>query len=104
MNAVSNFSSDAWLLHAILNSTKDDATDRNRIVAVADYYNHAVMTSDELESGLNRLLAGGWINREGFLFSCSEKARDVYQTIQREGLSCYDEMKRLGDFLTEALS
>jgi hypothetical protein len=95
--------SDAWLLHAILNASRDEAAERSKIVAVADYYNHAVLTSEELEGGLKRLIETGWVSREGCTFYGTQKALQVYEAIEHRKLTCYEEMNRLKLRLEESL-
>jgi hypothetical protein len=94
-----HLNSEAWLFHAILNASLEAPADRNRIVAVADHYNRAVLTQDELEGGLKRLTEAGWVLKEGFSFSGTERARVAYVRIQREQLNCFEEMDRLQKLL-----
>ncbi len=91
--------SDAWLLYAVIHASREAPAERNRIVAVADHYIHAVLTQDELEGGLKRLTEAGWIVKKGFSFSGTERTGIEYAGIQREQLNCFDEMKRLQTLL-----
>lgn len=54
--------SDAWVLLSVIYAQKP--ADRERITATGDYLNHAIMTQDELEGGLRRLSAAGYVSEE----------------------------------------
>lgn len=57
--------SDAWLLLAILYCGRAGG-DLRSILATADYLNHSVMTYEELNGGLTRLIAAGYVEeRDG---------------------------------------
>lgn len=50
--------SDVWVLLALLYAAKP--APRERIRGAGDYINHAAMTDDELDGGLDRLMAAGF--------------------------------------------
>ena len=72
-------SSDAWLLLTIIyaGSGESKAT-LDKIIAVGDAVNHSIFNEDELESGLARLTAGGFIKEKNKVFSAALKVRRAY--------------------------
>ncbi len=52
--------SDVWVLLALLYAAKP--APRERIRGAGDYINHAVMTDEEFDGGLARLLAAGLVS------------------------------------------
>jgi len=52
---------DAWLLAAIAEASKNEPAPLWKIIAVGESLNHALFTDEEIESGLVRLTRGGWI-------------------------------------------
>ncbi len=54
--------SDAWVLVAAVYARKP--ADRPALVAAGDYVNNAVLTTGELEGGLRRLTAAGYLREE----------------------------------------
>jgi hypothetical protein len=87
--------SDAWLLYSVIHASQSEPADLARIIAVGDHYNHAVFTHEELYGGLDRLMSGGWVVSKEHYFSASDHTVKEYASIQKQGLSCYDEMKLL---------
>lgn len=61
INHIQYLFSDALLLASIALACKDKPAELDEIFAVGDYLNHAIFSFDEIESGLVRLTAGGWI-------------------------------------------
>ena len=57
--------SDAWLLLAIVYACRGGDANLSRVIAAGDALNHAIFTPAEVESGLARLVAGGYIEVEG---------------------------------------
>jgi hypothetical protein len=55
-------SSDPWLLHAILLAGPDGRASLEDIVAAGDMINHAMLTFHELDGGVARLVAGGFLS------------------------------------------
>ena len=68
--------SDAWLLLAIIYA--GEAATLEKIIGAGDWINHAVFNPDELESGLARLAAGGFIKKKNKTFSATLKVRRAY--------------------------
>lgn len=69
--------SDAWLLLAIVYAGRGKAT-LEKIIAVGDGIEHAIFNADELESGLARLTAGGFIREKNGVFSATTKVMKSY--------------------------
>ena len=71
-------SSDVRLLLAIVCASGDKAATLDKIIAAGDQINHAVFNEDELESGLARLTAGGFIREKDNVFSAASKVKRAY--------------------------
>ena len=67
--------SDAWLLFSIVLAAGDGAATLTNTIAAGDWVNHAIFTTRELQGGLARLLAGGFISENEVGFLPSEAAR-----------------------------
>ncbi len=63
---------DAWLLGAIAQASKDEPAQLWQIIATGELLNHALFTNEEIESGLARLTHGGWIAESNGLFSTTD--------------------------------
>ncbi len=75
--------SDVWLLQAIaLTSSKEPATLKGTI-AVGDAINHAIFTFAEVQAGLARLLAAGYIIHEADKFSLSSTFREEFARLSK---------------------
>jgi hypothetical protein len=96
---VSYVPTDAWVLYAVIHASKSEPASLAKVIAVGDYYNHAVFTDDELYGGLERLKSGGWVVSKQHTFSISNKCIDIYFGISAKKLSCFDEMKMLAEKL-----
>jgi hypothetical protein len=92
--------SDGWLLVSII-YCKKGASLKN-IISVGDMLNHSIFNLSELSSGLNKLLANRFIdrNREG-KYSITQKAEDFYNQNKRAGEGCINEMMRMSAILTK---
>jgi hypothetical protein len=61
--------SDAWLLLAIINASKQGEATLETIIAAGDGINFAVFEPEEIESGLARLTDGGYVEeKNGIVF------------------------------------
>jgi hypothetical protein len=70
-------STDAWLLLAIVYASRDEPATLEQIIDAGDAINHASFTQAELEGGLARLVAGGYIAKKGGSHSlCSGSLMD----------------------------
>jgi hypothetical protein len=72
---------DAWVLLSLIYAQKP--ANRKRIVATGDYLNHAVMNSDELEGGLQRLQARGYIFEGNSGFDLGPQGLQVREAIEQ---------------------
>lgn len=68
--------SDAWILAAIYQCSKEKPANLVEILAAADFINHAVLNLEELQSGLSRLKNAGLINEAEtqLSFQCTPEA------------------------------
>jgi hypothetical protein len=69
--------SDAWLLLAIIYAGKEGAN-LERIIEVGDGIDHSIFNPDELESGLARLSANGYIREKHGVFSAKSKVMTAF--------------------------
>lgn len=97
-------SSDAWLLLTIIyaGGGKKAAT-LDEIIAVSDAVNHAVFNEDELESGLARLTAGGFIKEKNKGFSATLKVRRAYSKTTTVRRAVDKELKDIEQLIGTAL-
>jgi hypothetical protein len=65
--------SDAWLLLSIIHASKKRGATLNEIIEAGDAINISIFTPEEMESGLSRLTAGGYIEEKGGAFSITEQ-------------------------------
>lgn len=89
--------SDAWLLTAIYQRSREVPADLVDILAAADFINHAVPNPEELESALVRLGDAGLIERagEGLHFVCTAEARATIEDVSGGAETVYDLWKQL---------
>ena len=70
---------DAWILLAILiKAQPGEFPSLDEIIGAADYINHAIPTSGELDGALFRLIESGWIEQEDLCFAPTERAESMY--------------------------
>lgn len=92
--------SDAWLLLAILYASREaGGASLEQVTTAGDYINHAIFTEDELEGGLSRLSAGGFIKRESGLFSITDKVLQAYEKTHTPRRYVYKELEDMVRFL-----
>lgn len=90
---------DPWLLHAVLAAAGDEAAGLADVIAMGDAINHAVFTYPEVDGGLARLTAGGWIMVEDKQIKPTDKARKLYERIAGR----HHTMHKVTDALREQL-
>ena len=70
---------DAWILYAVLLSARpDEYAPLDAIIGSADYINHAIPTSGELDGALSRLIENGWVEQSNLSFAPSGKAESMF--------------------------
>lgn len=79
--------SDAWPLLAIALAGEKGPAEMWQIVAAGDSINHAIFTTDEFESSLARLSAGGWVIEENGKFLASSKVGELISQKKRARLA-----------------
>ena len=60
--------SDAWLLLSIIHASRRGGATLDKIIEAGDGINVSIFTPEEMESGLSRLTAGGYIEEKGGAF------------------------------------
>jgi len=96
--------SDAWLLLSIIYaSDSENGAALEKIIAAGDWINHAVFNEDELESGLARLTAGGFIKEKNKVFSATLKVRRAYAKTTSRGRAVSKELSDIEQLIGAAL-
>lgn len=92
--------SDAWLLLSIIYaSNSESGATLEKIIAAGDWINHAVFNEDELESGLARLTAGGFIKEKNKVFFATLKVRRAYTKTTSRGRAVSKELCDIEQFI-----
>ena len=95
-------SSDVWLLLAIIYASGEKSATLDEIIAAGDWINHAIFNEDELESGLARLTAGGFIKEKNNAFSATQKVKRAYSKTTGSRRIINEELKDIGDLIGAA--
>jgi hypothetical protein len=99
-NAVTYVWSDAWLLLAILYASREEGgASLKQVTAAGDSINHAIFTADELEGGLSRLSAGGFVKEQRGLFSVTDKVLQAYRETTTPRRNVFEELEDMERFL-----
>ena len=91
--------SDAWLLLSLIYS--GEPADRDRLRAIGDFINHAILTDEELDGGLARLQREGHVIANGNKYSPSA-AVSAWYAASTEGKSrtaVHKDLERVKGFL-----
>lgn len=86
---------DAWLLAAIAEASKDQPAQLWQIIAAGEVLNHALFTNEEIESGLARLTQGGWVTGSNGQFSVTNQVKR--NNIKIKGSASVETIERLLD-------
>ena len=86
---------DAWLLAAIAEASKDQPAQLWQIIAAGEMLNHALFTDEEIESGVARLAQGGWIAETNGQFSVTNQFRR--KNIKIKGWDSVETIEKLLD-------
>jgi len=83
MPAMKRQTVDAWLFLAIAISPRDaKPVGLSDLVAAADGVNHAILTEDELRSGINRLLHAGLVSEHDSAFDLTEAGEAMFAKVR----------------------
>lgn len=74
--------SDAWLLHAVIITAQDGGAELAEVIGAADFLNHAILTCDEINGGVERLVQGGWIRLEDGRLGPRSRATERYEALR----------------------
>jgi len=91
--------SDAWLLLSIIYSW--EPADRDRLRAIGDFINHAILTDEELDGGLARLQHEGHVIANGNKYSPSPAVFAWYaaSTKGKSRTAVHKDLERVKGFL-----
>jgi hypothetical protein len=93
--------SDAWVLLALVYAAKP--APREGIRAAGDYINHAVMSDEELDGGLNKLLAAGLVSSGPKGWVLAGRAAGLNAEIDRASEAANDRSPLVGFKVVEQL-
>ncbi|HNT74045.1 MAG TPA: hypothetical protein PKH77_03380 [Anaerolineae bacterium] len=99
MSNPSEFTSDAWILLAILYSRCEKGADLRAIIGAADYINHAILTYEELRDGLVRLRAAGYIREQDGFYHPTQMTLSAYERTTKPHRPVRREWDDLAQFL-----
>jgi hypothetical protein len=86
------YNSDAWVLLAIIYANRSGHGTLDKIIAAGDAINVAIFLPNELEGGLARLTAGGYISEHDGTFAPTDKAL-AYSRSSRNRRAMLKELK-----------
>ena len=91
--------SDAWLLQAIAYAEKNAPATLKDVIAAGDAINHAIFTYAELQTGLAKLLAAGYIRHEGDKFSLSSTFAEEYIRLSGKHRTIHKQLNAVENYL-----
>lgn len=91
--------SDAWILLAIVYASHRRAADLTRIIAAADFINHAILTYPELRNGLRRLQVVGLIHVHRGRYRADRKVLKAYARRSTPRRAALQELQDMQEFL-----
>jgi len=77
---------DVWVLRAIRNCTIDGEFDLTEIIAIADFINHSILTSEEFNNAVYRLKQHRLIQQIGEALELTEEACLLFQKHKNKGV------------------
>jgi hypothetical protein len=95
--------SDAWLLLAIIYAGNEGAN-LERIIEVGDGIEHAIFNPDELESGLARLTANGYIKEKNGVFHAVPRVMGAYLEATSPRAYIHKDLERIENMIGAASS
>lgn len=95
MTSIPYACSDAWLLLTILVAASADGATLDGIVSTGDAINHAVFTFHEIDGGLARLVAGGFVRVDNMRVFPTDEAKRIYDRVRRRKGSMLTQMDAL---------
>ena len=99
MTSIPYFWSDAWLLLSVILAGSSGGATLEDIVSVGDGINHAIFTFHEVDGGLSRLLAGGFVTLDGERVFPAAKAVDLYNRVRERDERALSQMRSIGKAL-----
>ena len=98
-DSITFYNSDAWVLLAIIYANRSGPATLNKIIGAGDAINHAIFLPNELEGGLARLTAGGYVTEDKGTFAPTDKAL-AYSGSSRHSRAMLKELKDVQRMLT----
>lgn len=90
-------SSDAWLLLSLLHGR--EPADAGTLPQWGDAINHAIFTDEELEGGLRRLKAAGYVIEEEGRFRASPEVVAWFDAVRPRRSAVHKDLERVEGFL-----
>lgn len=97
--------SDALLIQSIFHTEKDNQGSRlPDMIAYADYVNHTIMTFDEFQQGLRKLIALGLLEENGGNLATTDKFEDWWnqQFAKKKRIQIHDELDQIKSYLEQS--
>ena len=91
-DSITFYNSDAWVLLAIIYANRSGTATLDKVIGAGDAINFAIFLPNELEGGLARLTAGGYVTEHNGTFSPTDKALG-YAGSARRGRAMLKELK-----------
>ena len=91
-DSITFYNSDAWVLLAIIYANRSGPATLDKIIGAGDGINHAIFLPNELEGGLARLTAGGYVIEANGTFAPTDKAL-TYSGSSRHSRAMLKELK-----------
>ena len=91
-DSITYYNSDAWVLLAIIYANRLGGGTLDKIIAAGDAINVAIFLPNELEGGLARLTAGGYMSERDGTFAPTDKAL-AYSKSSRHRRAMLKELK-----------
>lgn len=86
---------DCWVLFSI--GFNKRGYNLKSIIRSGDFFNHAIIERDELETSLNRLINNEYVYRENNKYFVTNKARDFYKVNKNSKEGHVEELMRISD-------
>jgi hypothetical protein len=95
--------SDAWLLLSVIYGG-DEGADLERIISVGDGINHDIFNSEELESGLARLISGGHLKEKNGIFMATLRVKSAFAKMSPKRSYIHKDLERIETLIGAARS
>ena len=100
MNNLQFYWFDAWILLSIIyGCANKKAIDLATIIEISDFIQHSILTLEELDEGLNRLINKGYVIKHENYYSISEEILSYYKRNTKPQKRVLKELENIEKFL-----